>query len=137
MLRLMAFIGIYTLVCITQAQCAEDTRENRLIAAKKLTEILKTEELYEKILFAYSSKAHGDDKKEIEDIVMRSKHNMINDFINIYVKNFSLTELNDITLFYQTPSGKSLIDKQYIISMETTSIMNKYISLFSAQLSRK
>lgn len=34
-----------------------------------------------------------------------------NDFINMYVSEFTEKELNDITEFYQTPTGKKTIEK--------------------------
>ncbi len=34
-----------------------------------------------------------------------------NDFVNMYVSEFTEKELNDITEFYQTPTGKKTIEK--------------------------
>lgn len=55
-----------------------------------------------------------------------SWNKMKEDFIQLYLSNFTEAEINDLIAFYETPSGKKYIEKTPVILKESLTITQKY-----------
>lgn len=51
---------------------------------------------------------------------------MKEDFIQIYISNFTEKEINEVIAFYETPIGKKFIEKTPVIMQQSTEISQKY-----------
>jgi uncharacterized protein len=64
-----------------------------------------------------------------------TKSFMENEISGIYDRNYNDLEIKDLLAFYQTPTGKKMVENQPIIQKETMQIMmSKYLPDFQAKI---
>lgn len=113
-----------------QTSSASPPSPETLAAARELVEAMKATDQFKAILptvFEGLKPAFVQGRPEVEKdydaimpIVINGAMQRLNDFADlladIYARNFSVSELHDLTAFYRTPTGQKLIERQPIIA---------------------
>ncbi len=67
-----------------------------------------------------------------------TKQMIAEDLPAVYEKNFDLKEIKDLTAFYESPTGKKLVEKTPEVSKEIMTIMStKYMPILNKKIQEK
>lgn len=122
---------------------------------KKLFELIKSEEMVDKMtqnlipLFRKQAEENikGEDEKEKFNVFMdfmmgelkSMTMKMVNeDMVVIYDKHFTHQEIKDLIRFYESPTGKKMIEKTPVVMKEfMEAMMSKHLPEFKKKMAEK
>jgi len=149
-MKKLLFLSILTIV-FTMNSNAQDKASD----LKKLFKLMDSEKMIDgmmnNMILALKQQASG----QIQENGAKEKHDKYIDFmmnevkelskrlvneemVNIYDKHFTHEEIKDLIQFYESPTGKKLLEKNPEISKDLmNSMMTKYMPEFKERLTKK
>lgn len=146
---------LMALLVLTLAIAVNAVAQDKASDVKKLFQLMQSEKMIDDMLgnmvpfmkqqmTAKSQDAESKEKFDkfvdflMDEIKVLSNTLLNEEMVDIYNKNFTHDEILDLIAFYESPTGKKLIEKNPIISAELLQVMQtKFIPQFQEVIGKK
>jgi uncharacterized protein len=139
-MRLISIAAIAAAAFLAISPVRAQTPPENLAAARQLVGIMKSADQFKAILptiFDNLKPVFVQDRPEMEKdwdaimpVIIKGANSRVNEFADkiaaIYANNFTVSELNDLIAFYQSPTGQKFIARQQAIAMASMTVGQQF-----------